>query len=876
MVLERERLRLRAAEALHSLSTQCIFNGDYKRGAEYGRRLVALDPLRESAQRQYMLLLARDGQHNAALAQYGALRELLAAELAVEPAEETTTLAARIRSSRAAPAPNLPSEPTPFVGRHTELAAIRTRLANPKCRLLTLVGPGGVGKTRLAARAAAGNRGAFLHGVYFVRLASVRSVEFVVPAIADALKLSLSDPVDPSRALLDYLREKALLLVLDGFEHLLDGVGLLSEILDAAPYVKMLAASQQRLNLRAEWLLDIAGLHYPNEGESAEADSYSAVQLFQQIALRVQADFSLSEATRPQVVRVCRLLHGLPLGIELAAAWVRAHSCAEIAHEIEHSLDYLATTLRDVPERQRSLRATFEHSWTLLSVAERAAVRKLSVIRGPFTLEAAKLIARANAITLRVLEEKSFLSQDQIGRFDIHPSLKQYIAEKLAVTPLEEEETHDAHCDFYANFLSERAQTLKGRGQQVALAEIDTVIDDVRAAWKWAVVCANLAAIALAMECLYYFYWARNWLREGQVAFAQAEEAVWAADETEGLLLAKIRTRRAEFQGWLGEYDDAKTALHKSIVVCRALTTQDELAHTLYILGLVEYWLGEYSDSRQDLQESLAIYRQLGDQYGMSLTLNNLANTICDESADYDRAQLYYAESLAIARQIGDQFGVARVLVNQGAISQELGKYSQANQLYQESLSLYREIDYQYGISAALNYLGQVAYLSGEYADAETLLRESLDINRETGNRREITSSLRRLGDMAREKGAYNEAKRRYDEALQLAMEIQALPLTLEVLTSVARLFGGEEKSERAVELLTFVLHQTKGGQEVKDRAAGLLAELEAGLPPEVVARCHARGREKTLDNISAEILSASLSSTNIKKDQALMVNVAR
>ncbi len=509
-------------------------------------------------------------------------------------------------------------------------------------------------------------------------------------------------------------------------------------------------------------------------------------------------------------------------------------------------------------------------------MAERAAVRKLSVIRGPLTPEAAKVIARSNAITLRVLEEKSFLSQDQIGRFDIHPSLKQYIAEKLTETPYEEEETHDAHCDFNLNFLSDREQTLKGGGQQAALAEIDAVIDDVRAAWEWAVTRANLAAIELSLESLYLFYWARNGLREGQVAFAQAEAAVWAADPSERLLLAKIWTRRAEFQVWLSDFDEAKTLLYKSIVICRALEAQDELALALYLLGLVRYWLGEYTDSRERLQESLAIYRQLGDQYGMSLSLNNLANTICDESADYDRAQLHYRESLTIARKIGDQFGVARVLVNQGAIAQELGKYSQANQLYQESLSLYREIDYQYGISAALNYLGQVAYLSGEYADAETLLRESLDINRETGNRREITSSLRRLGDMAREKGAYDEAKRRYDEALQLAMEIQALPLTLEVLTSVARLFGGEEKSERAVELLAFVLHQTKGGPEIRDRAAGLLAELEAGLLPAVVALGSARGRERTLDNLIAEILADSPTSTNKKRNLALMADLDR
>ncbi|PKO20431.1 MAG: SARP family transcriptional regulator, partial [Chloroflexi bacterium HGW-Chloroflexi-1] len=433
-LLKREWLHRQAVEAFSHLAGYYERRGDYEQARQYARRQVALEPWREEAHRHLMRLLALDGQRSTALAQYETCRRMLAEELGVEPTAETVALYKRISESAIADLQtcrlaNLPPSPTPFVGREEELAELADYLANPDCRLLTLVGPGGIGKTRLVLQVAADQTGAFVHGIHFVPLASVSSTELIVSAIAEALDLPFDSHQDPKEQLLNYLHEKEMLLVLDNLEHLLPisissacgkgegGAELLAEILRRAPGVVLLVTSRERLNLREEWVYTVEGLTYP-EGEAvgrpalsvAEGpETYSAVNLFQQRARRAYQHFSLSEIERPHVVRICQLVEGMPLGVELAAAWVAVHSCEEIAQEIERNLDILTTRLRNVPARQWSVRATFEHSWQLLSETEKDIFARLSVFRGGFRREAAAVVTGASLSTLSSLLDKSLI-----------------------------------------------------------------------------------------------------------------------------------------------------------------------------------------------------------------------------------------------------------------------------------------------------------------------------------------------------------------------------------------------------------------------------------------------------------------------------------
>ena len=357
------------------------------------------------------------------------------------------------------PTHHLPPAPTPFVGREGELAEIEQLLSDPACRLLTLVGPGGIGKTRLALEAAhvMVDTATFPNGVYFASLQPLTSPEFIISTIADALSFQFYSGADPRQQLLDYLREKSLLLVLDNVEHLLEDISLVSEMLAAAPGVHILATSRERLNLREEWVLEVSGLNSPAVETEINLESYSAIELFVQQARRVSVGFALDNANQSAVVRICHLVGGMPLGIELAAAWVRALSCEQIADEIERSLDVLETPTRNIEPRHRTMRAALDQSWQLLSDVEQNVFKRLSVFRGGFTREAAEYVARATLRTLTGLVDKSMVRVNAGGRYDLQELLRQYAEEKLGEMPAEQEQTRDRHSTYYADFMGQWA-----------------------------------------------------------------------------------------------------------------------------------------------------------------------------------------------------------------------------------------------------------------------------------------------------------------------------------------------------------------------------------------------------------------------------------
>jgi predicted ATPase len=655
---------------------------------------------------------------------------------------------------------------------------------------------------------------------------------------------------------LDYLHKKELLLVVDSLEHLLTSVDLLAEILQKAPYVKILATSRERLNLRAEWLLDVPGLAYPaDESPSGKADG-EAIQLFLQHARRVSAGFAPSDESWPHIVRICQLLDGSPLGIELASPWVRLLPCERIAGEIQADLDFLSTSLRDASPRHQSLRAVFQHSWGLLSEGERAGAARLSVFCGPFRPEAAQAIAGVNPATILALTEKSFLNQNQSGRAYFHGILKQYASEALAVSPNAENPVRAAHSQYYAEFLSRRAGDLRGGRQTEAQAEIRAEIEDVRSAWDWAIEQRQNDILEQALEGLYLFYRGLGRFQEGLAAFSRAA-AIQGLGEASPLLLAKLQARLADFHAWLSEYDAARDLARQSCMTFERQHALIEQAFVLDVLGRVAYWSGEYAAALQDLQSSVALYRQTGNVWGTAQALNDWANTLCSVQTDYSEAIPLYEESLALSRQIGDQAGIARALINLAAYEQAHQKnYAQARILYQEAATISQAIGNRQLLATALGNLGDVAYYCEAYEQALELLQDSLSIKRETGNRYSMLLTMNNLGKVNRQIGQLQEARRWYLQALQIACDLKSEVYIAVMLTSMAGLLVKEGETRQAAGLLQTALDHAGGDQDVINSAAKILAEAEAVSGAAMVAAGRQQGRGRRLEDVVAEVLA--------------------
>jgi predicted ATPase/DNA-binding SARP family transcriptional activator len=931
-----EGLREDLAGALERLVRGHSDLGEYEPAIPYARRWVALDPLHEPAHRCLMRLYAWSGQHAAALRQYGECERLLQEELGVPPDEETTQLFQAIKEKGELPPPvdragapipsppatrkhNLPVQLTPFLGRQALLAQIERLLRDPTCRLLSLVGPGGSGKTRLALEAAAGQIDRYAHGVYFVSLAPLDSGEAIVPTVAKALGFSFyteagsGTPDRPQDQLLRYLRQKQMLILMDNFEHLLDGVGVVTQVLQTAPRVQVLATSRARLNVEYEHVLPIPGMAFPKPtastlSASTDVGRYGAARLFLQSARRVQASFELTPSNQADVARICRLVAGMPLGILLAAAWVGMLTPAEIATELSgqrsgemgHSLDFLETDLREVPARQRSMRAVFDHSWRLLSERERGVMQALSVFRGGFTREAAIQVAGATLHDLRTLAGKSLLQPGSGGRYEIHELLRQYAAERLGEVPGARETAKDRHCAHYAQLLHTKEADLIGRRQREALAEIEGEIENVRAAWNWAVDQGRIEDIDRSLESLAEFYQIRGRFQEGEEAFSRAaqrlaevQEEVASRPEAEvgresKIVLGRVLMHQGRFCDPVGQAEKGVELLQKSVAILRDLGARREMAYALCYLwdepscqealtifqeigdrrGIalslrelagVARGQGDYGAARQLFRESLAMFRELGNQKEVATSLHALGY-VAFILGEYEVAKELYQESLVLYREIGDQRGVANSLEYLGFnASYGFKEYGEARQLLQGSLAVYEEIGDLYGMAVALQSWGALADLLGEYAEAIQLAQKSLALAKEWRDATHVLMCLRVLGRAACGLGDLEEARRYFrqalDHVLEMALTEWAIPWVLATLDGIAMLLVGEGEKERALEILTLAVHHPASMEVLRDIAASLVAELEVELPPHVAAAAQERGRARNLDATVAELL---------------------
>jgi predicted ATPase len=705
------------------------------------------------------------------------------------------------------PHQQLPAQVDPLVGRQLELSKLESLLVSPTDRLVTVVGPGGVGKTRLALQAASEIGSNFAQGVYFVPLAHLESAGLVVQSISEALNFPLSTREEPESQLLGHLRNKKLLLVLDNFEHLLDGASLLARLLRTAPSISLLVTSRQRLELLGETVFPLAGLDFGRWETPEEALSDSAVQLFLLGAKRAKADFSLRSEDLPHLARILRLTEGMPLGILLAAGWVSLLSLKEIAIEISQNLDFLETELRDVPARQRSMRAVFETSWNRLSDKEKDLLQKLSLFRISFSRQAAQRVAGANLRDLAGLINSSMLRREGgSGRYSIHELLRQYAEERLQQSPQNESLAQAEHAAYFADFMGRKWQDLTSERQKEALIEINNDIENVRAAWHHHLSHYNFEEVDKYLDSFWMVYDVQGWYRAADDLFGDAVKKVRprinGLDEpVVSAILAQLLARQGYFAGLLGRPQQGLAMAEESVGILRQSGRTGDLVIPLLVLNMNAVFMDKIAAVGQDGQEALKVARARGNRWPEAMILTWLASRALAVK-DYGEANLLAQQSSTIFEELGESWGLtwaSGVVLGSVAVAQ--GDYAGARERYQRGLAAALEIDYRRAIQHAYNNLGHVALLMGDPLEAELCYLHSLSISEEIGQTREMVETL---FDISRARAAQ----------------------------------GGKEE---AVRLIVFVLshpasaqHSLFGHRDLQEEAELLRKELEAALTPEV------------------------------------------
>jgi DNA-binding SARP family transcriptional activator/predicted ATPase len=490
---ERERLRQMALYGLYRLVSHYTAGGDYGQGLDYATRLLSLEPWHEEVHQQMMLLLALSGQRSAAIDQFETCRRLLADELGAEPNRDTVDLYRRIVRGELSPQKrhaslprDWPAETTPFVGRATELARLAAFLGAPDRRLATVAGISGVGKTRLILQAAAQAMRISGQAVVYVSLTATSTPEAISHAGLRALALPPTSQRTAVEQLIGHLRNRALLMVLDHLDVQPGILGFLQNLMQHAPGVRLLVATSSRLNLAGEWVMPLYGLQVPESDSPDQILRSDAVQLFIQTAQRACGVCSFEEDQLAHIARISRLVEGMPLAIELAAAWSRLLSFRDIAQEIETNYRFLTSSGPAVQDRHNSLTAAFDYSWALMSAEERALAERLSVFRGSFAREAAEQVTGASLPALSALMDKCIIQRTLAGRYQAHRLLSQYGRQKLAQEPQEETRIHERYCDYYTRFLQRQMELLKNEGGDRVLSEISAEQENLEAAWRWA------------------------------------------------------------------------------------------------------------------------------------------------------------------------------------------------------------------------------------------------------------------------------------------------------------------------------------------------------------------------------------------------------
>lgn len=839
MLGERVRLRQEALDLFYRLSRHAGDAGDFEAGIAAARHLLHLEPWHEEGHRQLMWLLASTGQRSGALAQYEACRTLLQEELGIEPGIETTQLYEAIKQDqfrtqaqapvRATPSSppqrhNLPAQLTPFIGRVSELAQLVERLAQPSNRLMTIVGEGGAGKSRLALAAAERVIDAFPDGVWFVPLiglARARSGENegehveaqIAVAIAAAMDLAFSGPEDPIAQLRQFLRERRCLLILDNFEGLSAGGGLVLDLLASAPGVSVLITSREPLHAQAEYIFRLEGLPVPQSGANVHLEVFDSLLLFAERAERAGGPKSLSGEAKDQAASICRFVGGSPLGIELAAAWTRWLTLPEILESLQANFAEIESLSRDAPERHRSLRAVFEYSWQLLSPEEQLLLAQLSIFRGGFGLTAVTKVAAVAPSILFSLVDKSLVYRSEQGYFYLHDVVRQFAGKKLDEMAVDRSALADRHARYYLAFVGQQAAALNGPAAQNTVRDVQANYDNIIQAWRWASGSVLITELNRALPGLLNYWNGAGLIREAERLFSETLNRLQILEDNEeqhrlrSRLLAALLVERSHVLIDLGQIDEALSDAAGGRALAEKAGEQALVAASLLQKGSALFYRSHFGEAEDAYTSALEQLHDLPEPTLRGAILRGLAAVVW-RRGDYDHAQLLADRSREQYRAANDVRGEARTDYLLGIICHYRQSHQEAQSILERALALARDLQDRRLEMGAYATLGQIANYTGQFERALSYFEREEILCRELGNRYQWCVNRSNLGDTKANMGDFSGARACYDEAISLVQDLKARDVESNLLAHRGMLSyqqgahkAGEQDCRRALDL---------------------------------------------------------------------------
>jgi predicted ATPase/DNA-binding SARP family transcriptional activator len=865
LLAQREHAQTLLVRALARLSEEAERVGDAPTAMQWARRVLEHVPWEEAAHRRVIRLLARAGEREAALAQYVTCRRVLATELGTAPQPETIALVEELRAGPAAPPSNLPVPSPGFIGREAELALLAERLADPACRLLTIRGLGGCGKSSLALQAAARlARPAlplrvhrFADGVYLVDLAGVvaplgRDDEAAVTA-ARRLAIAIGGVeglefrgADPVAHLAGWLGARAVLLLLDNMEHLLAGAALLSLLVQRCAGLTLLVTSRAALGVPEERVLDLHGLAlpaHPHEVEEADA-SRLFVQQLRQAGRRAPP----AAADRAEIVRICRLTQGLPLALLLAARWAPVLSLAAIAQQLEAGLDLLAPAGGLLlPERQRSMRVILQATWGRLNALERRALRRLAVFQPGFTREAAQAVAGAEPATLLRLGEGALVERDPTSeRYRVQELVRQYAAEQLARHPAEEGDTRARHAAFYAALVQAATPALRRTVEAQKVISADSA--NIRLAWDWAVEWAEAALLEQLLEGFARWHELQGLPVQAAEALEQAATRLRAApaqaampDPSLQRLLGRVLVEEALALSWQGAHDPAVSLFEEAQVLARVTASLPLEGRVAYGRGWQLVRQRDLPAARPWLQRALALAR-VTQQADLEADVLLHLGMLAVHAGAFAQARGYLDQALTFYRAQAHQLGAVLVAYCLGLLAHARGEFDEARRLLEDVLRRSRALAWRLMEHSALHGLGEVADEGwGRHVVAEDHFAQALRLTQQTGDRTRGGFALAALGRNALYQGDLERAGAFLDQALSLSREVtsqESAAMALRGQSPLAHYLGDDQRARRCAEE-ALAIDQRVGLRRKERLALRLLGHALLGLgelPAAVVA----------------------------------------